>query len=88
MNDPVRVTFKAGNAVYETTVERQYAEDNAETYTVLDGAEVYAHGRLKGVTKKDGRPLKPAADIPKSIPGEPADPTSEPGDKAGGKSKE
>lgn len=87
MNDPVRVAFKQGNAQYETTVEREYAEANSDFYSILPDAEVYAHGRLKGVTKKDGRPIKPAADLPKAIPGEPATP-NESGDEAGGKSKE
>ncbi len=68
MNEPVRVRFKQGNAVIESTVERQYADDN--DLEVLPNESVWAHGRLRGPSRKNGRPLLPATDIPKAIPSE------------------
>lgn len=69
MIDPVRVSYRHGNGpTFETTVERQYAEDNAETYTILPDESVWEHGRLRGPSRKGGRPLKEPLELRTAIP--------------------
>lgn len=59
MKDPVRV--RTSNC--EMTVEREYAE--VFELEILD-EPVIAHGRLRGVTRRNGRPVKPKANLPKA----------------------
>ncbi len=77
MIDPVRVRLASG---MEQTVESSYAKDNK--LEVLKDEPVYAHGRLRGPSRKNGRPLLPETDLSSAIP------TPTPGDKAGGQTKE
>lgn len=67
MRDPVVVVLprKGNKADLEQVVEREYAEANK--MKILEDAPLYQHGRLRGVTRKDGRPMKPVTDLA-SIP--------------------
>ncbi len=62
MKDPVR----AIEGDVEITVEREYAQ--AMSLEILPDEPVYAHGRLRGVTRVGGRQIKPKVNLPKAIP--------------------
>lgn len=66
MRDPVLVLLPRpkGLAELEQVVEREYAEANE--LKIIDGP-IYHNGRLRGVTRKDGRPFLPPTDLA-SIP--------------------
>ena len=59
MQDPVAVRLPASK--FGKVVEREYAE--VMELEVIDGEPTYAHGRLRGLFRLDGRPVKPETDL-------------------------
>lgn len=63
MIDPVAVAI---NDKFGNVVERAYAD--ALGLTVLDDQPVIAHGRLRGMFRLNGRPIKPKVRKGRAIP--------------------
>lgn len=63
MKDPVIAQVSKTHA---KAVERAYAENNG--LTIIEDQPLYAHGRLRGPFRIDGRTDKPKANLPKAIP--------------------
>ncbi len=55
----VRVRTKSG---YETTTSRTHAE-TSDDLTVLDEPATTGYGRVRPVTRKDGRPILPTTTV-------------------------